>query len=105
MKNKPKVKTKKTPEENFDFMKTNKDNLKNIVKNPETINIINELAIKTNKIVIHAYNFIVSIYTKKINLYQHLIKTILVTYLKLLLSENVGKVDTEMIICQNNLIH
>ena len=58
MKNKPKVKTKKKPEENFDFMKTNKDNLKNIVKNPETINIINELAIKTNKIVIHAYNFI-----------------------------------------------
>ena len=58
MKNKPKVKTKKTPEENFDFMKTNKDNLKNIVKNQETINIINELAIKTNKIVIHAYNFI-----------------------------------------------
>jgi hypothetical protein len=58
MKNKPKVKTKKKPEENFDFMKTNKDNLKNIVKNPETINIINEIAIKTNKIVIHAYNFI-----------------------------------------------
>ena len=26
---KPKVKTKKKPEENYDFMKTNKDNLKN----------------------------------------------------------------------------
>ena len=55
---KPKVKTKKKLEENYDFMKTNKDNLKNIVKNPETINIINEIATKTNKIVIHAYNFL-----------------------------------------------
>lgn len=56
---KPTVKQKsKSDEDNYDFMKTNKDNIKNIIRNPETLKIINNLAIKTNKIVIHAYNFI-----------------------------------------------
>ena len=31
-KSKPKVKEKKKDEENFDFMKTNKDNIKNVQK-------------------------------------------------------------------------
>ena len=55
---KPKVKTKKKEEDNFDFMKTNKDNIKNIIKDDSSLDIINELAIRTNKIVIHSYNFL-----------------------------------------------
>ena len=54
MKKKPKVKMK----ESFDFMKTNKDNIKNIIKEQSILPIINELVIRTNKIVIHANNFI-----------------------------------------------
>ncbi len=54
---KPTVK-QKSDEDNYDFMKTNKDNIKNIIQDHETLKIINNLAIKTNKIVIHAYNFI-----------------------------------------------
>ena len=54
---KPTVK-QKSDEDNYDFMKTNKDNIKNIIRDHETLKIINNLAIKTNKIVIHAYNFI-----------------------------------------------
>ena len=58
---KPTVKQKQTTksdEDNYDFMKTNKDNINNIIRDQETLKIINNLAIKTNKIVIHAYNFI-----------------------------------------------
>jgi len=54
---KPKVKIK-TFEENFDFMKTNKDNLKNIIKDNTILPIIEELVIRTNKIVICAYHFL-----------------------------------------------
>jgi len=43
----------KNNEENFDYMKTNKDNLKNIIKDNSIIPIINELVERTNKIVIH----------------------------------------------------
>lgn len=55
---KPKVKEKKQDEENFDYMKTNKDNLKNIIKDNSIIPIINELVERTNKIVIHSYQFL-----------------------------------------------
>ena len=55
---KPKVKIKKESIENFDFMKTNKDNLKNIIKDNTILPIIEELVIRTNKIVIHAYQFL-----------------------------------------------
>ena len=58
---KPTVKQKQTTksdEDNYDFMKTNKDNINNIIRDQETLKIINNLAIKTNKIVIHAYQFI-----------------------------------------------
>ena len=48
----------KTEEEKFDYMKTNKDNIKNVIKDSETIKKLNELVINTHKIVIHAYNFI-----------------------------------------------
>jgi hypothetical protein len=58
MKRKPKVKVKKPKEENYDFMKTVKENIRNIIKDDTTITIINDLAIKTNKIVIHSYQFI-----------------------------------------------
>ncbi len=54
---KPTVK-QKSDEDNYDFMKTNKDNINNIIHDQETLKIINNLAIKTNKIVIHAYQFI-----------------------------------------------
>jgi hypothetical protein len=53
-----KKRKKKENDLGFDFMKTNKDNIKNIIKDRETIILINDLVINTNKIVIHAYNFI-----------------------------------------------
>ena len=55
---KTKVKQKKKDEENFDFMKTNKDNLLNIIKDEYIVTIINELVLRTNKIVIHSYQFL-----------------------------------------------
>ena len=57
-KSKRKVKEKKKDEENFDYMKTNKDNIKNVLKDPNILPIINDLVNRTNKIVIHAYQFI-----------------------------------------------
>lgn len=48
----------KSDEEKYDYMKTNKDNIKNVIKDTETIKKLNELVINTHKIVIHAYNFI-----------------------------------------------
>jgi hypothetical protein len=57
-KSKPKVKEKKKEDENFDYMKTNKDNIKNVLKDPNILPIINDLVNRTNKIVIHAYQFI-----------------------------------------------
>ena len=57
---KPKPKIKKKDEDNFDYMKTNKDNLKKIIKDDDKIimPIINDLVNRTNKIVIRAYQFI-----------------------------------------------
>ena len=55
---KPKVKEKKKDEENFDYMKTNKDNINNMIKDQTILPIINDLVNRTNKIVIHAYQFI-----------------------------------------------
>ena len=57
-KSKPKVKEKKKDEENFDFMKTNKDNIKNVLKDNNINPIINELVSRTNKIVVHSYQFL-----------------------------------------------
>jgi hypothetical protein len=57
-KSKPKVKEKKKDDENFDYMKTNKDNIKNIIRDEKLLPIINDLTIKTNKIVIHSYQFL-----------------------------------------------
>jgi len=57
-KSKPKIKEKKKDEDNFDYMKTNKDNIKNIIRDNSILPIINDLAIKTNKIVIHSYQFL-----------------------------------------------
>ncbi len=55
---KPKVKIK-NHEDNFDFMKTNKDNIENVLRDTDTIlPIINEIVNRTNKIVIHSYQFI-----------------------------------------------
>jgi len=55
---KVKVKEKKKDEENFDYMKTNKDNINNVIKEQNILPIINELVIRTNKIVIHTYQFL-----------------------------------------------
>ena len=52
-KSKPKVKKKK--KDNFDLMKTNKDNIKNVLKDNNINPIINELVSRTNKIVVHSY--------------------------------------------------
>ena len=57
-KSKPKVKEKKKEEDNFDYMKTNKDNIKNIIRNLNILPIINDLVSRTNKIVIHTYQFL-----------------------------------------------
>ncbi len=55
---KAKVKIKNS-EDNFDFMKTNKDNIENVLRNSNTIlPIINDLVNRTNKIVINSYQFI-----------------------------------------------
>jgi len=57
-KQKPKVKEKKKDEENFDYMKTNKDNIKNVIRNLDLLPLINDITIRTNKIVIHSYQFL-----------------------------------------------
>ena len=54
-KSKPKVKEKKKDEETFDYMKTNKDNINNILRDDKLLPIINDITIRTNKIVIHSY--------------------------------------------------
>ena len=56
---KSKVKKKKNDDsENFDYMKTNKDNIKNVIRDKHLLNNINDIVIRTNKIVIHSYNFL-----------------------------------------------
>ena len=50
-KSKHKVKEKKNDDENFDYMKTNKDNINNCIKDTNILPIINDLVIRTNKIV------------------------------------------------------
>ena len=55
---KSKVKKKKDDSENFDYMKTNKDNIKNVIRDANLLNTINNIVIRTNKIVIHSYNFL-----------------------------------------------
>ena len=58
MKKPKKVKEKKKNENNFDYMKTNKDNINNIIKDKTILPIINDLVYRTNKIVIRSYQFI-----------------------------------------------
>ena len=53
-----KVKEIKKDSENFDFMKSNKDNINNIIKDCSILPIINDLVIRTNKIVIQAYQYL-----------------------------------------------
>ena len=48
----------KSKEYNFDYMKTNKDNIENILRDITILPIINELVIKSNKIIIHSYQFL-----------------------------------------------
>jgi hypothetical protein len=57
---KPKVKEKKKDDNiiEFDYMKTNKDNIMNVINYPAHINIINDIVVKVNKIVIHTYQFL-----------------------------------------------
>jgi len=57
---KPKVKEKKKEDNiiKFDYMKTNKDNIMNVINYPAHINIINDIVVKVNKIVVHTYQFL-----------------------------------------------
>jgi hypothetical protein len=55
---KSKVKKKKDDNLNIDYMKTIKDNIKNVIRNENILVYINDLVIKTNKIVIHSYQFL-----------------------------------------------
>jgi len=68
---KSKVKKKKDPDENYDYMKTNKDNIKNVIRDKNMISLINDIVINTNKIVIHSYNFLklylIHLYENNIN--------------------------------------
>ncbi len=55
---KSKVKKKKNDLENFDYMKTTKDNIKNVIRDNNILSTINDIVIRTNKIVIHTYQFL-----------------------------------------------
>jgi hypothetical protein len=55
---KSKVKKKKDENFNFDYMKTTKDNIKNIIRDENLLSTINDIVIRTNKIVIHTYQFL-----------------------------------------------
>jgi len=59
-KSKPKVKKKKKEDNiiKFDYMKTNKNNIMNVINYSAHINIINDIVVKVNKIVIHTYQFL-----------------------------------------------
>ena len=50
--------TTKEEFEKFDYMKTIKNNINNVLKDKAVLPIINDLVIRTNKIVIHSCNFI-----------------------------------------------
>ena len=70
---KAKVKKKKDENLNFYYMKTTKDNIKNVIRDENLLNNINDIVIRTNKIVIHSYQFmklyLLDLY-KKINHFQ-----------------------------------
>ncbi len=55
---KSKVKKKKDNFQNVDYMKTTKDNIKNVIRDENLLNNINDIVIRTNKIVIHTYQFL-----------------------------------------------
>ena len=55
---KAKQKVKIKNNETFDYMKTNKDNLNNILLDKSILPIINDLVSRTNKIVIHTYQYL-----------------------------------------------
>jgi hypothetical protein len=55
---KSKVKKKKDENFNFDYMKTTKDNIKNVIRDENLLSTINDIVIRTNKIVIHTYQFL-----------------------------------------------
>jgi hypothetical protein len=57
-KRKPKDKTPREYVIHFDYMKTNKTNLEKVVRSKSILSIINGLVMKTNKIVIHSYQFL-----------------------------------------------
>ena len=58
MSKKKKDDTSKEDFEKFDYMKTIKNNINNVLKDKAVLPIINDLVIRTNKIVIHSCNFI-----------------------------------------------
>ena len=58
MSKKKKDDTTKEEFEKFDYMKTIKNNINNVLKDKAVLPIINDLVIRTNKIVIHSCNFI-----------------------------------------------
>jgi hypothetical protein len=55
---KAKVKKKKDENLNVDYMKTTKDNIKNVIRDENLLNNINDIVIRTNKIVIHTCQFL-----------------------------------------------
>lgn len=76
---KKKSKNDKNNIEKFDFMKANKDNIKNIVKDDSTLVKLNDIVLNVNKIVIHAYNlikYIAYICMKIVKRFLHLIRNL-----------------------------
>ena len=61
--------------EKFDYMKTIKNNINNVLKDKAVLPIINDLVIRTNKIVIHSCNFIklyyIYLYENDLCVYAH----------------------------------
>ena len=55
---KSKVKKKKDDFQNADYIKTTKDNIKNVIRDNNILSTINDIVIRTNKIVIHSYQFL-----------------------------------------------
>ena len=55
---KAKVKKKKDENLNVDYMKTTKENIKNVIRDENLLSTINDIVIRTNKIVIHTCQFL-----------------------------------------------
>ena len=95
-----KKKKKEANEEYFDYMKTNKDSINNIIKNTKLTNnksvfdILQDAIYRTNKIVVHTYNFLklytLYLYDNKMNI-PIIDKQFILTVMKVVSTRNSNK--------------